>query len=471
MKEFLFEDIAGCFGAHPVRIVKSAFPHTGVVGAVLRRDDDLDLILELTSREQRREAPLHYPAGTVRRVDEEIEFAHTAGWSSRARGVISRGYQSRWTFDGSHERTETYSAQSIEVRLRSDVPAAYVVEWILNIPDGLVWTEPVHFHGVETLTKLVGAGDSEVRITQSFRSGGGNRALYLRVADVDLYVMRSNEPDSQGRNPGQIVYRGIPDQTFRDKVRVCLSFVLGKQIVYLGHTEYDENWHSAFMRSVDAHTINGAVFKLPDQPPYPINQPRYANIIDQRQVGIIVNALMERFEAIRLNELAWCYWYAMCAPIHVTAIHFGSLIERLQTSASMIIELRKELLEQDIWKELHGVIRQWLAVATLDPAARRILQGKVGALNQAPPSLILQRLLESLGLGIGEVELRAWKERNLAAHGGILDRPGEIILNSKILRLLFHRLLAGLTYCSDRYIDYYSLEHPVRAIAEGIPSR
>jgi hypothetical protein len=32
---------------------------------------------------------------------------------------------------------------------------------------------------------------------------------------------------------------------------------------------------------------------------------------------------------------------------------------------------------------------------------------------------------------------------------------------------MFHRLLAGITYCSDRYIDYFNYEFPIRPITEG----
>src|ERR1700722_18872360 len=46
----------------------------------------------------------------------------------------------------------------------------------------------------------------------------------------------------------------------------------------------------------EGKVTNGS--KLYDLPPYPINQPRYANRIDQRHVGILVNALFERYDAI-----------------------------------------------------------------------------------------------------------------------------------------------------------------------------
>ena len=472
MKDFLFEDIANLFAVGPVTVEKSAFSITPVSRVTLSRNDELDLILELTSRGHQDSNPDRYLAGTVRRADEEIEFAHALGAKSIARGVIERGWRSGSTAAGEHETVETYSAQSVEADLQRQIQPSYVIEWVLNLPDGFIWTEPVRFSRVETQTKAVGSDESEIRMTASSESFGGSQALHLRVAGTDLYAMKSNDHDANDkRKPGNIVYRGCPDQAFRDKVRACLSFVLGKQIVYLGHTEYCSEWIPTFMRAVDGFTINGAVFGLHDQPPYPINLRKYTNMIDQRHVGILVNALFDKFTAIKFNELSWCYWYARCAPVHAAAINFGSLIEQLQKNSTKVIEVRKSLLDADIWQELNSVVRQWLGTASVDPASRKILEGKVAGLNQAPQGLILRRLMEAIGLGIGDAESQAWKHRNMAAHGGISNKPEELILNSKILRLLFHRMLAGVTYCSDRYVDYYNLGHPVRAIGEAVPLR
>ena len=108
------------------------------------------------------------------------------------------------------------------------------------------------------------------------------------------------------------------------------------------------------------------------------------------------------------------------------------------------------LLETDTWQALNSVFQQWLKTARIDQKLREVLKGKVSSLNQAPQGLVLERLLEATGLATSDAEIRAWKHRNMAAHGGISDQPIELILNSKILRLLFHRMLAGITYCSDR---------------------
>lgn len=472
MREFLRESVIGYFNDGLVAVTKGAFVRTPVIGVTLSRNVELDLIFELTSRGWSKERPERYPTGTVRSADEVIEFQHAAGWAGAARGVIERGQRSSSKGAGEAETVETYSAHSVELNFQRQAQPSYIIEWISNVPDGFVWTEPVHFSIVETFTKSVGSGDAEIRMTTSSESDGGNQALHLGVSGADLYVMVSIDRNENGKNAGQIVYRSCVDQAFRDKVRTCLSFVLGRPIVYLGHTEYCSEWIPTFMRSVDAFSVDGAVFKLPDLPPYPINNPRYANVIDQKLVTGLVNALFEKFDDIRFNELSWSYWYAMCAPLHAAAVHFGSLIEQLQNNTNRVIKTtRGKLLDDETWSSLNCTILDWLKAANIDPDIRPILEGKIASLNQAPQNLILKRLLDTLGLGISGVEMKAWKHRNIAAHGGIADNPVELILNSKILMLLFHRMLAGITDCSDRYIDYYNLGHPVRALTEPVPGR
>jgi hypothetical protein len=321
MREFLRESIIDNFNDGLMAVTKGDFIRTPVTGVTLRRNDELDLIFELRSRGLSKERPERCAAGTVRSADEVIEFRHAAGWVGVARSVIGRGARCSSGRAGEAETFETYSAHSVELDLQRQVQPSYVIEWISNVPDGFVWPEPVNFSVVETFTKSVGSGDAEIRMTSSADSRGGNRALHLRISGVDLYVMRSIDRNENDKGAGQIVYRSCPAQAFRDKVRTCLSFVLGRPIVYLGHTEYCTEWTPTFMRSVDAFSVGSAAFKLHDLPPYPIDDPRYANdVIDQKRVSDVVNALFKNFDAIKFNELSWSYWYAVCAPLHAAAI-------------------------------------------------------------------------------------------------------------------------------------------------------
>jgi hypothetical protein len=231
MKEFFSETITDYFQGGLVTVSKGDFVTTPVTGVVLNRNEELDLILELKSR-TRTDKRERYPAGTVRSADEVIEFCHVAGWIGVARGVIERDTHSSTNSAGETETAETYSAHSFEIDLQREARPSYTIEWVLNLPGQIMWTEPVRFSAVETFTKIVGSGDAEIRMEKSLESGGGNQSLHLRIGGFDLHIMQSIDRDDEKRKAGQIVYRGCPDQAFRDKVRTCLSFIIGKPIVY-----------------------------------------------------------------------------------------------------------------------------------------------------------------------------------------------------------------------------------------------
>lgn len=471
MDKHFYESIFEDFNIPGFTTKNSNFITQSITLARLSRDEDLDLIVELTSAGWSKDRPERYPAGTVRAVEDVIEFVHPAGWMGKANGVIERRTRSFSKPDGTSETIETYSAHSVELDFRRETRPSHVIEWICNVPDRFIWTDPVSLEVIETTKRTIGSGASAIAMQRSARSGGAPNALYLQIESVNLYLMHADNKADYGRKNGQIVYGTCPDQNFRDKIRACLSFVLGKPIIYLGHTEYCEDWQPTFMKSVDALSLDGAAFKVPDLPPYPVNG-KYANMIDGSAVNQIVNALLEKYEAIKFNEISWSYWHAVCAPLHTGAISFGSLIEQLQNNSHAIVPGGNgRLLDDQTWKALQHAILEWISTAVIPEEIKPVLKSKTSSLNQAPQNLILKRMLQALGLKTSEVELSAWRHRNIAAHGGFSDNPIELILNSKLLRIFFHRMLAGITKCSDRYIDYYSLGHPVRSLAESVPGR
>jgi hypothetical protein len=79
--------------------------------------------------------------------------------------------------------------------------------------------------------------------------------------------------------------------------------------------------------------------------------------------------------------------------------------------------------------------------------------------------------LARLGLEIDAPERNAWRNRNRAAHGGRGDDPVATILNNKLLHILIHRLVAALSGCASQYVDFYSLEHPIRPLHQAVPAR
>ena len=63
--------------------------------------------------------------------------------------------------------------------------------------------------------------------------------------------------------------------------------------------------------------------------------------------------------------------------------------------------------------------------------------------------------------------------RNNAAHGNEIEYENYInlIRETKLLKLLFHRIVLTITSASDSYFDYYSLGHPIRPLEEPAYTR
>ena len=473
MRRIYKEDISSYFSSPMMRLTKCDLVDMSVKSVKLKRNKKLDLILTAVAEGAVDPSRPAYRAGTVRQPTETIEFdfAHGNG-KGVARGVVYHGNSIHHVVaTGAAETTLTFSLNSLELNFNTDRPPAYVVDWVDNVSDGFIWPDFTRDSEIETFTREIGSGNSKLTIFRKTEGGGGSKALHLTVDGTDLYLLSSGRR-KKGKNEGEIIYRGAPSEESRKKIRNCLSFILGLPFVYKGSTVYSDDWHPISMRSVDAFTAGGGVYNLHDLPPYPINNPRYLNILDKGVLSYILVALLRHYDDLKFNELVWSYWYAMCAPVHMSAAYFGALIEQLQKNAgSKLKKTRTAILDDNSWKTLKSGLQSLMDDLDIAQDLRPVINNKLSNLNQVPQNVALKRLFESMGLSISEVEVKAWKQRNDAAHGTISKHPDDVILHTKVLRILFHRMLAGITYCSDRYIDYFNYDFPIRPIGEGVPPR
>ncbi|WP_158808190.1 hypothetical protein [Beijerinckia sp. L45] len=436
----------------------------------LTRNSDLDLVFELTSDASASSPDRDTRAGTLRAATDTIEFGHPAGWTAVARGVVWHHSSSRHSSAG-FETVDTFTAHRVDIDLNSPRAVKYAIEWVTNVDHGPTWPDKVNTTAKEDFELRVGEGDGLLRMTGASEARGGSRALRLNIEGVHLYVMRPLDRTRRQAGEAQIVYQNPCDEPTRDRIRLCLSFTLGKPIVHLGTTTYCAEWRETSMSSLDAVTFDGAALRLFDLPPYPITEAASRNFMDQAAVERIVSRLFQASERLDFEELSWSYWYAVCAPNHSAAVHFGGLIEQLQRLSGLMTAEARSLLEPSVWEQLRSILTTWLDTAAPSSAIRPILEGKISSLNAAPAGLTLARVFDALGLDLGDVERKAWQARNRAAHGAGSPRRIEVILHGKVLRLMVHRLLAAITGCSDRYVDYHGLDFPIRNLADAVPAR
>ena len=467
------EVICGCFEPGLIDITSSTIIKSPIARIKLERNAELDLLFTTTMPGIRQpDAESRIKAGAVRQSNDTIHFSLAGGGVAVANGVVQHDHSSLGKVGYGSETNITYSAHSLEVDYQRSEAATYIIEWIDNLPKRPVWTNYATRKSQTELTETLGRGEDEIKIRGTTGSDGGENALHLKVDGYDLYLLRSPSEFRGTNNKGKIVYKGTPSLNVRNKIRDCVSFVLGRPIVFYGSTEFCSEWHIKSMYSVSAFSIGGAMFRLVEQPPYPISSPPHNVMIDQQAANHAINALYANYDVLKFQELAWSYWYAMCAPIHTSAVYFGGLIEKLQRNAPTAVDTTiSKLINRDHWKTIQDAVKSAIASMELGAVERAVILNKISNINQAPQNVILKRTFESMALSISDLEAATWRDRNSAAHGDIRDNPVRVILNSKVLRLIFHRLLAGITYCSDHYIDYYNLNFPTRPLNQAVPAR
>jgi hypothetical protein len=166
----------------------------------------------------------------------------------------------------------------------------------------------------------------------------------------------------------------------------------------------------------------------------------------------------------------------MCAPVHMAAAHFGAAIEAVKDAylKSHPAKFQTKLItDKAKWKLLSGAFLTAIADAGLDPTISTILTNRVASnLNQTPSSVISEKLLAEIGITLSSVENAAWKRRHTAAHGAELDLDSVIptIRETKLLKIILHRIVLKISAASDSYHDDYSIGHAVRKVTDPVPA-
>lgn len=129
-------------------------------------------------------------------------------------------------------------------------------------------------------------------------------------------------------------------------------------------------------------------------------------------------------------------------------------------------------LDKASWQKLKVQLLAELEKIDAAVEAKTTLRNKLNELNTAPQSILMKRFLESLGITIGAVEERAWRNgRNRAAHGGVIaaDEFITVIRENNSLQILTNRLILAIGNGADCYHDYYTLGYPINPLKQPIP--
>ena len=323
------------------------------------------------------------------------------------------------------------------------------------------------------VTRTISLDDGITISSDSENHSLSYNTLKLRVGGVTFYVCAQDPKERLGGiKPGCIIYDGVPDESFRKKVRVALSFALGLYLIDLGSTYYDAEWGIVSTLARSAYSLGRGAFELHALPLAPLGR-RFLFELNPDQLTRVVTAFVGAFNSLELANLHWAYWHACAATPHIAAAHFGAAIEGLQ---GVYIKANPDKAQEgwaprQAWKTLRASLIAVVEGADIAAEAKTALKEKLSTLNGVDQRQRLKSLMTALNLQLSGDEDAAWRRRNKAAHGVPIPEGEELaaIRDMKLLRGVFQRLLLRITGAADQYVDYASPYHEYRNLQEAPP--
>jgi hypothetical protein len=442
----------------------------------ITRDKKLKLILTTTSDPSSKAECEEHSPGTVRINQSLIQMTSISGAKVELTGIQPFNYSISTDNNGKSTRTELSSVSKASVQIGDSESGCYLIEWLENVDDGkFFWPGSTKCESEDSNVTVIGTGPTAVKINETYTSGGSSRnCIHLSIDNTDFHLVTSGKDEnSLGVKSGYILYSGVPSDDFRKKVRNCLSFIIGRLLVQTGHSVFDSDWKIVSSEAISSYSMGQAVFNLHSIPPAPLGK-KFQGELDEGVLSPIFISIYRNYDKYNFGYLSWAYWHAICAPVHIAAVHFGACIESLQKSfINNNGELfRTSLIQKADWKLFRTNVQEILKDMDIDEEERKVLENKINSLNQTPQSILTERFINTLDIKLSVLEKSAWKQRNNAAHGNEYEKGGEIklIRDIIILKVIFHRIFLKIVNGGDYYIDYYSINFPIKNLNESIES-
>lgn len=441
------------------------------------RDHDLRILME--ARSAQHSAALMeqgYPPGTMRMNEDTVELISPGGATARAFGVDIRKANTHSNHRlGTRETVQTCSLHHFETTTTQQGSTTYTFDWLANIERGYyIWPDGIKDSTEEISNRSFGHGADLLTLTATSANESGSRnCVDITIGGFRVILGATKlETEMNNTKPGYILYIGDPDDDTRKRIRDSLSFALGFPIVYLGYAQYNERQELLYFKAVNGYSMSGKAFSVPVMAPAPICVPPGSNLLNKGLLVQVANSFFTSYNSYSLSSLNWVYWHAVTAPVHMAAAYFGAAIETIQ---KRYIDSEGErfnniIIPKSKFKALKKIILEALKDFDLTPEDEKTFRAKLDNGNVISLKVRSQRFFEHLSLDMGSAEMNAWQRRNDAAHGNELADGDYISLirDTKLLKLILHRIVLKITGASDEYNDYYTINFPIRNIKSGV---
>lgn len=281
----------------------------------------------------------------------------------------------------------------------------------------------------------------------------------------------------------------IPDKENREKISEIISFLFGRQLIYLGYTEFDKIGEPVKENLVTPeidYEIN--LKNLSDK--LNLNPIKYlffthtstSNTIETH-LNQLIPAYLKKRDKLHLDEVLRRYWLSMSLPSYARLIILAGGLELLsgcwhrsnesKSHGKFLPKKEFNKLFKDelvtIQKKLNDLKCEDDDCNDFDKNKDRIYQN-VFKLNDMGTKASITNFFREINLNIGEIEEKAIECRNEPAHGNILNvnEFAKLKRYEIAYRTLFNRAILKLLEYDGDYIDYYNQLQTSRNINEPI---
>jgi len=378
----------------------------------IRRDEKLRLVLETEAGPNATSAAVDQPPGSVRLTTERALLRSVGGLEGEFFGLVpySQHAQSQGVTEQSLK--ELAQVHIAKTNNPSGAPAAYVIDWLENLPRSpYTWPAASNVVTRTSTTRRISLTDGITIASDTDRLSTSWNSAKATVDGITFYVCALGRVDRPGAiKPGCIVYDGTPDDEFRKKVRTGLSFAMGVYLVDLGTTHYDAEWNVVSTLARSAYSLNRHAFDIVTLQIAPLGD-RFLNELSAPRLTRAIQALVTAFDVLDLANLHWAFWHACAATPHIAPAHFGAAIEGLQSAYTKANpgKVREGWATRDEWKILKTALSDVIDGGNVSVEAKTALKDKLPTFNGIDQRQRLKDVMAALNLELGDDEDAAWR--------------------------------------------------------------
>ncbi len=442
------------------------------------RDDDYNISISCVRYLNQYKEKKHKPVTQKQEItpgsavpEGKLEIKIFDNYSVKFEPLYYNGYESK--FDKTNYKLSCYH---IEGKSTTETPSV-IKEWILNgSHSGLYFCGNSKFEYRVEGSVFGKYGDMEFPVKESLEEQEYyGRFIHIRYKDTafDIHFVGDKYGPSWSTNLSISYfekYGRIPSVDERKQIREYLSFFIGKRLIYVGETSFDEKgdevgfimeYPRTYGFDIKKVCMNGA------KPPIRNDAAFLQNYFDIVQKYI--EPFSELYNKLDFDSLFSAYWYAkeITKPMDLPIL--SGALENLKRKWYEEVELNPEtvLMDKNDFTKRIKPIKDLVQTEFKGTEYVERMKRTVEGMNRMSVSEQLTHFFEGINMVIGKREKKALQARNFSAHGSFggndIDYQ-EQYMTSQVYECILVRVVLKLLKYDGNYIDYGTLGCPEKNI-------